>query len=54
MEMNYLDIQDEQLAMPLVEFRDVVKALKQSHPTSTPDSLQKYVDWTKSAGTDGS
>lgn len=54
LEMSYLDIKDEELATPLVELRDVIKALKQSHPTSTPESLQKYVEWTQTSGSEGS
>ncbi|CAI4215583.1 unnamed protein product [Parascedosporium putredinis] len=54
LEMSYLDIKDDELATPLVELRDVIKALKQSHPTSTPESLHKYIEWTQTSGSEGS
>ena len=44
-EMAFLSIKDEELAVPLVETRDVVKALREAHPTSNKESLKKYVEW---------
>ncbi|SPN99214.1 probable vacuolar sorting protein VPS4 [Cephalotrichum gorgonifer] len=44
-EMSLSSIKDTELAVPLVEFRDVVKALKDSAPTSNAKSLEKYVEW---------
>ncbi|MBE3043224.1 hypothetical protein IMZ48_11760 [Candidatus Bathyarchaeota archaeon] len=43
--MAFLSIKDEELAVPLVETRDVVKALREAHPTSNKESLKKYVEW---------
>ena len=51
-EMAFLSIKDEELAVPLVEARDVVKALRESHPTSNKSSLEKYTEWANTKGAD--
>lgn len=53
-EMAFLSIKDEELAVPLVEARDVVKALRESHPTSSAESLAKYREWANTKRGEGS
>ena len=54
MEMAFLSIKDEELAVPLVEARDVVKALREAHPTSNSEALTKYKEWANTKGGEGS
>lgn len=54
MEMSFLNINDKELAVPLVEARDVVKALRESHPTSNKESLSRYTEWADTKGGDAS
>ena len=54
MEMSFLNINDKELAVPLVEARDVVKALRESHPTSNKESLARYAEWADTKGGDAS
>lgn len=51
--MGMQDVPKDELATPPVELRHVQKALRDSHPTSTPDSLAKYIEWTKTSGMEG-
>lgn len=44
-EMTFTGLKDNEIAVPLVELRDVVKALKNSTPTSNTKSLGKYAEW---------
>lgn len=52
--MSFLNINDTELAVPLVEARDVVKALRESHPTSNKESLSRYIEWADTKGGDAS
>ncbi|KAF2768980.1 vacuolar protein sorting-associated protein 4 [Teratosphaeria nubilosa] len=53
MEMNYMQLDPEQLQEPILRVKDFVKALKSSRPTVSRQDLEKNAEWTKEFGLEG-
>ncbi|OQO08177.1 Vacuolar protein sorting-associated protein 4 [Cryoendolithus antarcticus] len=52
-EMNWVDIETDQLLEPPLQVKDFIKAIKASRPTVSNDDLVKNTEWTKEFGSEG-
>lgn len=53
MEMNWMQVDTEQLLEPPLQTKDFVKAIKASRPTVSGEDLNKNEEWTKEFGSEG-
>ena len=53
MEMNWTEVNSDQLLEPPLILRDFVKAVKSARPTVSGDDLQRSAQWTAEFGSEG-
>jgi vacuolar protein-sorting-associated protein 4 len=53
MEMNWTEVETEQLLEPPLQVKDFVKAIKASRPTVSKEDLDRNSEWTKEFGSEG-
>jgi len=53
MEMNWTQIETDQLLEPILQVKDFVKAINASRPTVSQEDLQRSSAWTKEFGSEG-
>lgn len=52
-EMNWMQVETEQLLEPPLHVKDFVKAIKASRPTVSQSDLTRNEEWTKEFGSEG-
>lgn len=52
-EMNWMEVDPEQVAEPILTMKDFTKAVKKARPTVNAEDIQKQVDWTTDFGMEG-
>ncbi|KAK3677373.1 Vacuolar protein sorting-associated protein 4 [Recurvomyces mirabilis] len=52
-EMNWTEVETEQLLEPPLQVKDFVKAIKSARPTVSGEDLHRNEDWTKEFGSEG-
>ena len=52
-EMNWTEIETDQLLEPPLLVKDFVKAIKGARPTVSSEDLHRNEDWTKEFGSEG-
>ena len=52
-EMDWTQVESEQLAEPQLVLKDFIKAVKNSRPTVSKDDIKKSDDWTAEFGSEG-
>lgn len=52
-ELNWMEVDPEQVAEPILTMKDFVKAVKKARPTVNAEDIQKQVDWTNDFGMEG-
>jgi len=53
LEMNWTQIETDQLLEPPLLVKDFIKAIKASRPTVSGEDLNRNADWTKEFGSEG-
>lgn len=53
MEMNWTEVDTEQLLEPPLQVKDFIKAIKGARPTVSGEDLHRNEDWTKEFGSEG-
>ena len=53
MEMNWTQVETEQLLEPPLQVKDFIKAIKASRPTVSGEDLNRNAEWTKEFGSEG-
>ncbi|KAK5126456.1 Vacuolar protein sorting-associated protein 4 [Meristemomyces frigidus] len=53
MEMNWTEVDTEQLLEPPLQVKDFIKAIKSARPTVSGEDLHRNEDWTKEFGSEG-
>ena len=53
MEMNWTQVETEQLLEPPLQVKDFIKAIKASRPTVSSQDLERNEEWTKEFGSEG-
>ncbi|WPG97921.1 Hypothetical protein R9X50_00070400 [Acrodontium crateriforme] len=52
-EMNWMDVETDQLLEPPLQVKDFIKAIKSSRPTVSSEDLNRNSEWTKEFGMEG-
>lgn len=52
-EMNWMEVDPEQVAEPILTMKDFLKAVKKARPTVNADDIVKQVEWTNDFGMEG-
>ncbi len=53
MEMNWTQVESDQLLEPPLTLKDFVKAIKGARPTVSQDDLRRNAEWTSEFGSEG-
>jgi len=53
MEMNWEDVDSEQLLEPPLAVKDFIRAIKAARPTVSGEDLKKNTEWTSEFGSEG-
>lgn len=53
LEMNWMEVDPEQVAEPILTMKDFLKAVKKARPTVNAEDITKQVEWTQDFGMEG-
>ncbi|CCG80698.1 Suppressor protein of bem1/bed5 double mutants [Taphrina deformans PYCC 5710] len=53
LEMNWMEVDPEQVAEPILTMKDFLKAVKKARPTVNAEDIIKQVEWTQDFGMEG-
>lgn len=53
LEMNWTQVETDQLLEPPLQVKDFVKAIKASRPTVSAEDLKRNTEWTSEFGSEG-
>lgn len=53
-EMNWTQVESDELQEPTLQLKDFIRAIKSSRPTVSSADLVKSAEWTKEFGSEGS